>query len=168
MEKEYQYKMPVVNTVTISGNITRDAEMRRTSSGKGVVSFGIAYNNRYKDSAGEWKDADPVFIDVTWWIDSDDVVGKLIKGTPVYINGRISQQKWEKEGKKYSKLDLTAERVQVCRYEKSDAAKTKQGELPAEQTSGKSTTTAKTTTQTKPQEEEQGTNWGDEDEDIPF
>ena len=127
--ENFQLRVPDVNSVTIVGNVVETAEFKRTKTDKGFTSFRIAYSKRYKDKVtGEWKNGDPVFINVVYWTEFEDLVKKLTKGAPVNINGRLSQSNWEDKdtGKKQSRIEIVAERVQALR--KDDA----QTDLPIE------------------------------------
>lgn len=99
--------------ITISGNATRDAELRFTQSGKSVASFGVAVNDRVKDASGEWVDGEPTFIDVTAWGKLAEGVGATIeKGTRVVVTGRLRTEAWTGEdGEVRRTLKLTADDV---------------------------------------------------------
>ena len=54
-----------INRVEVSGNLTRDPELRSTASGMAVLTFGLASNDSRKNNqTGEWEDV-PNFIDCT-------------------------------------------------------------------------------------------------------
>jgi len=106
--------MASLNKVILAGNLTRDPEVRYTTSGKAVADLGIAVNESYKDTAtDEWKEK-PVYIDVVVWGRQAETSGEyLTKGAPVLIDGRLQLDQWEnKEGEKRSKLRVVASRVQ--------------------------------------------------------
>jgi single-strand DNA-binding protein len=103
--------MNSINTVAISGNLTRDPELRQTSAGKSVCQLGVAVNESYKDSDGQWKDR-AHFIDVVVWAGQGEACAQnLSKGSPVSVQGRLSQRSWEKDGVKHNKVEVVADRV---------------------------------------------------------
>lgn len=102
------------NVLTIEGNLTRDPEMTFTPSGKGVVKFGIAYNERYLDpQSGQWKDGQPTFVDIECWNGLAEAVAEsLSKGDRAIVVGRLKLDQWTTpEGDKRSKLKVTADSV---------------------------------------------------------
>lgn len=105
-----------INTVAISGNLTRDAESRATQSGTVVVSLSVAVNDRRKNpQTGEWEDV-PNYVDVVQFCRSDkqaNFFGHLQKGTKVSVQGRLHYSKWEKDGQTRSKLEVYADQLEV-------------------------------------------------------
>lgn len=117
------------NTITVTGNVTRDPELRYTQGGQSLASFGLAWNNRYQRD-GEWVE-DVSFFDITCWGQlGENVAESITKGTRVVVNGRLDQRSWEtQDGDKRSKVEITADEVspslrwataQVTRNERSD------------------------------------------------
>jgi single-strand DNA-binding protein len=100
------------NTVTIIGNVTRDPELRYLTSGTALASFGVAWNNRYKDRNGQQVE-DTSFFDVTCWRDlADNVSESISKGDRVIIYGKLEQRSWEtQDGEKRSKVEIVADEV---------------------------------------------------------
>ena len=92
-----------LNNVQLVGRLTRDPELRFTTSGTPVCRFDLAVNRRYKDKSGEWKD-DTSFVPVVVWREAGQRCGeKLKKGSPVYVEGRLKSKNWEtKDGQKRS------------------------------------------------------------------
>ena len=81
----------------ITGNITRDPELRTTPSGSQVCSFSVAVNRNYKDSSGESKE-DVSFIDCSAWGKAAEIISQYAKkGTGILVSGRLDQRSWEKE-----------------------------------------------------------------------
>ena len=93
------------NAITITGNVTRDPELKFLNSGSAVLSFGVAVNRSWKDSNDEWKE-EVSFFDVTAWQDLAENVGDTIaKGDRVIVTGRLQQRTWETDdGDKRSKI----------------------------------------------------------------
>lgn len=101
-----------VNTVAISGNLTRDPELRSTSGGTAVCSLGVGCNGRKKDQSGNWVD-DPNFFDVVvWGRMGENCAEYLRKGSRVMIQGRLNWSSWEKDGQRRSKVEIVAAVVQ--------------------------------------------------------
>ena len=101
-----------INKVMVTGRLTRDPETKYLPSGTAITNLGIAVNRRYLDkNSNEWKD-ETTFLDVeTWGKLAERCAETLKKGRPVYIEGRLRTDTWEKEGQKQSKIRLVAERV---------------------------------------------------------
>jgi single-strand DNA-binding protein len=85
-----------VNVVVITGNLTRDPELRHTGGGTPVCELRVAVNSRRKDGqTGEWIDK-PNYFDVTvWGAQGENCANYLAKGRPVAIEGRLDWQEWE-------------------------------------------------------------------------
>jgi single-strand DNA-binding protein len=100
-----------INTVTISGNLTRNPELRTLPSGQAVCNIRIAHNDRRKDAAGDWIDA-PAYYDVTIWSGLGEWLSKnLTKGQKVVIAGRLKWREYEVDGTKRQAVDITADSV---------------------------------------------------------
>jgi single-strand DNA-binding protein len=89
-----------VNVVVITGNLTRDPELRSTGGGTSVCELRVAVNSRRKDGqSGQWVDK-PNYFDVTvWGAQGENCANYLSKGRPVAVEGRLDWREWEaKEG----------------------------------------------------------------------
>ena len=105
--------MASFNRVILIGNLTRDPELRYTQSGLAVMDAGLAVNDRRKNQSGEWVD-ETTFVDVTLWGRTAEIAGEyLSKGSPVFFEGRLKLDTWEKDGQKHSKLKVVAEKLQL-------------------------------------------------------
>jgi single-strand DNA-binding protein len=102
-----------INRVVLTGNLTRDPELRSTPSGTSVCSLRVACNTRRKDASGEWVDK-PNYFDVTiWGRQGENAAQYLEKGRPVAIDGRLEWREWQdKEGNKRQSVDIIADSVQ--------------------------------------------------------
>jgi single-strand DNA-binding protein len=103
-----------INRVILTGNLTRDPELRSTSSGLSVCSLRIASNTRRKNqSTGEWEDK-PNFFDVTvWGAQGENCARFLAKGRPVALDGRLEWREWEnQQGEKRQSVEIIADAVQ--------------------------------------------------------
>jgi single-strand DNA-binding protein len=105
--------MASYNRVILVGNLTRDPELRYIPSGTAVTEVGLAVNDRRKGANGEWIE-ETTFVEVTFWGRTAEVASEyLSKGSQVLIEGRLKYDAWEKEGKKFSKLRVVAEKMQM-------------------------------------------------------
>ena len=103
-----------INTVVISGNLTRDPEVRAIGqTGTQVTELGVAVNERIKNQqTGEWEDR-PNYFDVTVWSGMGEWAARnLRKGVGVVIEGRLRYEAWETpEGQKRSKVKIVANSI---------------------------------------------------------
>ena len=109
------YQIPQQNSVILVGRLTRDPELKRTTTSKSVCRFDIAMSRRFKDQVtGEWKDSDPTFVPIIVWGDqAERCAERLKKGIPVCIEGRLQTSSWQStDGSKRSRLEVVASRVQ--------------------------------------------------------
>ena len=105
--------MASYNRVILMGNLTRDVQLRYTPSGTPVTEVGLAVNDRRKGQNGEWID-ETTFVDVTFWGRTAEVAAEyLSKGSPVFIEGRLKLDTWEKDGHKNYKLRVVCDRMQL-------------------------------------------------------
>lgn len=105
--------MASYNRVILMGNITRDIELRYTPTGTPVTEVGLAVNDRRKTSAGEWIE-ETTFVEVTFFGRTAEVASEyLSKGSPVFVEGRLKLDTWEKDGEKKSKLRVICDRMQL-------------------------------------------------------
>src|SRR5688572_8462665 len=97
------------NNITLVGNLTREPELRFTTGGKGVASFGLAVSRRYQVN-GEWQEKTS-FFNVTCWDQlGENAAATLSKGTRVIVNGRLETREYEtREGEKRTSVDIIAD-----------------------------------------------------------
>ncbi|MDY2777205.1 MAG: single-stranded DNA-binding protein [Collinsella sp.] len=102
-----------INRVNISGNLTRDPELRATASGTQVLSFGVAVNDRRRNpQTGEWEDY-PNFVDCTMFGTRAEAVSRyLSKGSKVAIEGKLRYSSWERDGQRRSKLEVIVDEIE--------------------------------------------------------
>jgi single-strand DNA-binding protein len=102
-----------INRVVLTGNLTRDPELRSLPSGMAVCSLRIAVNTRRKGASGDWEDK-PNYFDVTvWGAQGENCARYLSKGRPVAIDGRLEWREWDTpEGNKRQAVDIVADTVQ--------------------------------------------------------
>ena len=112
-----------INSVCISGFLTREPDLRMTAGGTPVLSFGIAVNDRMKDRDGSWVDR-PNFVDVTVFGARAEALSRyLSKGTKVALSGKLRYSSWERDGQKRSKLEVIAEEIEFLSRD-GDVART--------------------------------------------
>ena len=103
-----------INRVTITGNLTKDPELRSTPGGTSVCKLRVAVNSRRKDQSGEWVDK-PNYFDVTvWGAQGENCATYLSKGRPVAVDGRLDWREWEASdgsGKRQA-VEIVADSVQ--------------------------------------------------------
>jgi single-strand DNA-binding protein len=103
-----------INRVILTGNLTRDPELRSLPSGTSVCNLRVASNTRRKDSStGEWVDK-PNYFDVTvWGAQGENCAQYLSKGRPLAVDGRLEWREWQdKDGNKRQSVDIIADSVQ--------------------------------------------------------
>ena len=100
----------MLNHMTLQGRLVRDPEMRSTQSGSAVVSFTVAWSEKYKETEKQ------LFLDCTAWSGTADLVNKYFaKGKEIAVEGKLYTEKWEdKEGNKRSSIKMNVERVHFC------------------------------------------------------
>lgn len=103
-----------INRVVISGNLTREPELRRTQSGMAILGFGVAVNDRRKNNqTGEWEDR-PNFVDVSVFGNRAESLSNILaKGMKVAVEGKLRYSSWERDGQKRSKLEVVADEVEL-------------------------------------------------------
>lgn len=95
----------------ITGNLTRDPELRTTPNGSTVCGFSVAVNRVYRDASGEQKE-DVSFIDCSAWGKLGEMIAQYAKkGSGVLVSGRLDQRSWEDktDGKKRSRVEIVVE-----------------------------------------------------------
>lgn len=104
-----------INRVCISGNLTRDPELRATQSGTQILNFGVAVNDRRKNQqTGEWEDV-PNFIDCAMFGNRAEAVSRyLAKGSKVAVEGRLRYHSWDdaETGRKRSKIEVVVDEIE--------------------------------------------------------
>jgi single-strand DNA-binding protein len=104
--------MASMNITVLVGNLTRDPEVRTTSGGTSVASFGLAVNTA--TGTGEEAREETLFIDVVTFGRQAEPIGRYLKkGRPVLVEGRLRLEKWTgNDGEAHSKIGVVANRVQ--------------------------------------------------------
>lgn len=99
-----------INTVTLTGRLTRDSELKATAGGTSVCRFSLAVNRQVK-SGDSWVNEVDYFDIVIWGKKAENLSKYLVKGKPVVITGELRQNRWEQDGKKYSRVEVNATEV---------------------------------------------------------
>jgi single-strand DNA-binding protein len=101
------------NKVLLMGNLTRDPELRYLQSGQAVVKIGLAVNRKYRNKSTQEMVEETTFVDVEGWGAQAETFSRyMAKGRPVFIEGRLRLDSWEKDGQKRSKLLVVMENFQ--------------------------------------------------------
>lgn len=106
--------MADLNEVRLIGRLTRDPELRRTSTEQYVATFGLATGHKFKGQDGVIRE-ETTFVDITCWGRLAETVAKYMKkGKQIYVGGRLKFDSWDDKdtGKKRSKLTVVAENIQ--------------------------------------------------------
>lgn len=109
-----------INSCSISGNLGRDAELRRTQSGMAILGFSVAVNERRKNNqTGDWED-------YTNWIDcamfgnrAESIANYLTKGTKVSVQGKLRYSEWSRDGQKRSKIEVIVDEIEFMSQHQS-------------------------------------------------
>ncbi len=101
-----------LNRATIIGNLTRDPEVRTTTNGQSVASFGVATNRSWTDASGQ-KQEKAEFHNVVAWAKLAEICGQyLVKGQKVYVEGRLQTREWEgQDGAKRNRTEIVVENL---------------------------------------------------------
>jgi single-strand DNA-binding protein len=104
-----------INRVVLTGNLTKDAELKQTSGGMAIVKMRLAVNDRRKNSqTGQWEDS-PNFVDVTMFGARGEAVSRFLsKGKQIAVEGKLRWSEWESQaGDKRSKIEVVADDIEL-------------------------------------------------------
>ncbi len=101
-----------INVVVLVGRLTRDCEVRSTTSGTSVCRFSLAVNRR-KKSGDTWSDEANFFDVVLMGRSADSLRSYLTKGRQVSVEGELRQSRWEQDGQSHSRIEIMANNVQL-------------------------------------------------------
>ena len=106
-------RMPSINKVIISGNLTDDPGINVLENGTNLAKFRLANNQRFRGRDGQWRDK-TCYVDVVAWRRTAELVGQFCsKGSPVLIEGELVYSEWEdRDGNRRSRVEINARRVQ--------------------------------------------------------
>jgi len=100
-----------LNRATLIGRLTRDPELRTTPNGKNVASFGLATGRVWFDGAGNKQEKTEFHNCVLWGKLADIAKQYLVKGKQIYLEGRIENRNWEKDGVKHYRTEIVADNL---------------------------------------------------------
>ena len=100
-----------INRATISGNLTRDAELRAAASGMHILTFTVAVNER-KKVENRWEDYPNFVVCVIFGTRAEKLAQWLTKGTKVCVEGKLHFSSWEDNGAKRSRLEIIADEIE--------------------------------------------------------
>lgn len=99
------------STVTITGGLTRDPELRFTPGGQAVTTFSVAVSRRYQQN-NEWKEVTSYFDVKAWGQLGENAAASLTKGARVIVTGRLEQRSYEtQQGEKRNVVEIVADEV---------------------------------------------------------
>ena len=99
------------SSITVTGGLTRDPELRFTTNGRAVTSFAVAVSYRFQQN-GEWKEESSFFDVTAWGTLGENAAASLTKGMRVIVTGRLQQRRYEtKEGEKRSAVEIVADEI---------------------------------------------------------
>jgi single-strand DNA-binding protein len=101
------------NTTTITGNLTREPEIRYTIEGQAITQLGVAVNRRWQDrTTQEWQESTSYFDVICWRDLAENVALRLTKGMRIIVTGHIEQRSWESdEGEHRSTVEIVADEI---------------------------------------------------------
>ena len=102
-----------INRAIVSGNLTRDPDLKATAGGTSILTFGMAVNDRRKNpQTGEWEEV-PNYLDVTVFGARAEPLSRFLsKGTKVCVEGKLRWSSWEKDGERRSKIEIIADEIE--------------------------------------------------------
>jgi single-strand DNA-binding protein len=104
--------MADINRVVLLGRLTRDAELKYTSSGTAVARLGLAVNRRRK-SGDQWIEEASFFDVVLWGRQAESLNQYLVKGKQICVDGELRQNRWEQDGQPRSRVEVHVNNLQL-------------------------------------------------------
>lgn len=109
-----------INTVTLSGRLTKDSELKYTQAGGAIVRFSLAVGRAKRNADGSWGE-DTSFIDCTYFGKSAEAVSSyLTKGRQIFVNGELRQNRWESEGQTRSRVEVMVNNLVLASTPRSE------------------------------------------------
>jgi len=112
--------MADLNQVVLVGRLTRNAELKYTTSGKAVATFSLAVNEKRKEG-DHWKDKADFFELVLWGQLAESLEQYLLKGKQIGVIGKLAQERWEQDGQNRSKVTVIVQTIQLLSGNNSDS-----------------------------------------------
>ena len=151
----------MINKVTLIGNLGSDPEVRHLESGAVVAKFSLATNESYKDKAGEWQTQTEWHNVIMWRNLAERAERDLKKGKLVFVEGKLTHRKYEKEGQTRYITEVVANTFRLL--EKRESSGNFNNNFPSEEPTTKTVEAkagAKTATKASPTAEAE--------DDLPF
>ena len=101
-----------LNSVVLIGRLTRNVELKYTINGQAICKFTVAVNRSRKDG-DRWVDEANFFDVVLWGKQAEALSQYLVKGKQICVQGELKQERWEKDGRNYSKVEIIANTIQL-------------------------------------------------------
>ena len=116
--------MANINRVVVSGNLTRDPELRQLPGGNSVCKLRMAVNTRKKDrDTNQWSDVANYFDITVWGAQGENVAKYLTKGSALLVDGRLEWREWQaQDGTKRQAVEIIAENTQFIGGREGGAA----------------------------------------------
>ena len=105
--------MADINRTTLIGRLTRDAEVSYTPGGMAIASLSLAINRSTKGKDGQWYDEANYFDVKLFGKQAEGLKPYLLKGKQIGIDGYLKQERWEKDGQKFSRVIINANDIQL-------------------------------------------------------
>lgn len=102
-----------VNKAIIVGNLTKDPELKSTTTGRKVVSFSMATNKNWKDRQGNKQESVEYHNCVAWGRTAEVIAEYAKKGQKLYIEGFLQTRSWEKDGVKRYSTEIVVDIMQL-------------------------------------------------------
>ena len=102
----------MINVVVLSGNLTREPELKYLPTGTAVCEMSMAVNSKRKNQNGEYVDEVDYFDIVAFGKTAENCAEWLHKGNKVLIEGRLKQERWDKEGKTFSRVKVIVNNIE--------------------------------------------------------
>lgn len=112
-----------INKVVISGNLTRDPELRTTPNGMAVLTIGMAVNDRHRNSqTGEWEDYANFVNCIVFGKRAEALASHLSKGSKVAIEGKLHYSQWESDRQRRSKIEVVVDEIEFFSAKQGEGA----------------------------------------------
>ena len=100
-----------MNQCNFIGRLPRDAELKATPSGSSVLNFSLACDEKFKNKSGKWEKKTE-WVRCTAW-KKEGVAPYMLKGTQVYVSGKMQTRSWEKDGVKQYQTEINVFQIEL-------------------------------------------------------
>lgn len=105
--------MSELNSVILEGHLTKNAELSFLQTGTAICKFSIANNKSKKNTAGEYESIASFFDAELWGPYAQSMSPHLTKGRHIAITGKLAQDRWEKDGQKFSRVKIVVDELRL-------------------------------------------------------